>query len=125
MITNKIITDYGTCIYHPLEYPSSESSNVEVVDSERKNILNNWPNGTIMKESFFQHPSVFINVDLSSVLPRIEIINETYQKEPEKEDKFRDLLEYNLVFRIPPQKSYKINMNIKSIKKGVIKFVEP
>jgi len=128
MTTNKQISFTDTNTDFSIEHLSSVSSNSDIekeINITYYDILNNWGKQFLSKEFFFQDSSVFLNVDLSSVWPRFEIITETYQKEAVKEEIPEEMLEYDIVFHIPPQRSYKIKMNVKSIKKGELKFVEP
>ncbi len=110
------------------EYQSSESTNNEI-KKEEYYIFDKFSTICIgyrgLNGIYHLNFSSLIDVDLSSVFPHLEINNETYQKEPVKEEIIEDISEYNLVFRIPPQKIYKIRMNVKSIKKGVIRIIEP
>ena len=76
----------------------------------------------IPKESFYQNPTVYLMFDFSSVSPRFEIITETYQEKITK-DKIPELpIELDIVFRLPPKKSYNININVKRYRKKCIKI---
>lgn len=65
-------------------------------------------------------------IDLSSVYPHFEpksgisLIEEFYEKPVPEE-----MLEYDIIVRIPPKKRYTIELEIKSIKRAKPKIVKP
>jgi len=79
-----------------------------------------------LKKPFYQNPLQDLEVDLCSTNPDIEPRIETFPSEsPYKETMDEEDFEYDVVFRMPPKRTYKIILEIKSIEKAVPKFVSP
>lgn len=64
-------------------------------------------------------------LDQSSVQPHFEIRNETCLIESTFEENFTTMLEYNEVVQIPPKRKYRIELEVKSIRRAEPKFIEP
>ena len=78
------------------------------------------------KPFFYRSLLTSFEIDLSSVHPYFEpmtatsLIEEFYE-----ETLLEEMLEYNVVVRIPPIKRYTIELEIKSVKRAEPKIVEP
>ena len=112
-----------------IEYPLATSSGVEKADiSEildslffvwvRRNLLN----GPL----FYRNLSPLLEIDLSSVQPYFEIKSETsLMGEAIEEVVPEEILEYDIVVRIPPRKRYTIELKVNSVRRAEPRIVEP
>lgn len=112
---------------YPIQYPLSGSSTEkmeinEVLDS----LFSIWIRERQPKEIFYQNLLSLLEIDLSSVWPHFEIKSETSLIKETVEEVFpKEMLEYNVVVRIPPKRRYTVQMRIKCIRRGEPKIVEP
>ncbi|KUK55978.1 MAG: hypothetical protein XD79_0364 [Atribacteria bacterium 34_128] len=87
------------------------------------------------KRQLYQDLSYLFEVDLSSVKPHFEIRNETSrveeltrerEQEPiSEEDIAIEMLEHDFIVKMSPKKRYKIQVHVRSAKKGEPRLVEP
>jgi len=87
------------------------------------------------KRQLYQDLSYLFEVDPSSVKPHFEIRNEssrveelTREREQEpisEEDIAIEMLEHDFIVKMPPKKRYKIQVHMRSVKKGEPRLVEP
>ena len=67
-----------------------------------------------------------LKVDSSSVLPRFEVTSDTYSIEPILDERIPDdMLEYDVVVRMPPKREYSVVIKVVSREKAVSRIVEP
>jgi len=112
--------------YFPIQYEIAESSKREEAGiSETQGW---WFFLLYLKKCFFW-PSLiqsYSEIDLSSVHPHFEPMTRTsLNEEPDEKFLLEDLLDYDIIFRMPPKRKYTIELEVKSIKKAKPKFVEP
>lgn len=108
------------------DYPLSGSSVLAIAaDMEEIRIrLFNELSRSKRSIDYFSPPFPAGNFDISSIAPNIEIRDETYPAERIiPEDVFEH--EHDIVFRMPPKKTYKIRIKVGNVTRGRFRFVEP
>jgi len=88
-----------------------------------------------LKKQFYYDSSYLFEVDPSSIRPYFEIKNEalqveklTREKEQEpisEEDIAIEMLEHDFIVKMSPKKRYKVQVHVRSVKKGEPRLVEP
>lgn len=114
---------------YSIQYPPAVSSRVvemdisEMVDS----LLAIWMKKKRLKEPFFYRTLLaLLETDSSSVWPRFETKSETSLiKEAVEEAIPEEILEFNIVVRMPPIKEWTTQVRIKSTEKATPHIVEP
>lgn len=114
---------------YPTQYPFTASSRVEETDISEIldstyffQIRQKWLEGLLFYPSLFPQ----LEIDLSSVQPHFEIKSETSLiRETTEEAVPEEMLEYDVVVRIPPRKRYTIELRIKTVRRGEPRIVEP
>lgn len=112
---------------YPIQYPFSPSTGIEEIDIP--DIWDRLLSFLIQKQpkkQFYYNLSSLFEVDLSSIEPHFEIKNETSLIE----DIFKktipeDMLEFDIVVRMPPIKEWFARLKVKSIEKATPRIVEP
>lgn len=128
MIYEVTAQDITTQAY-PIQYGFSESSGVKGIDiSEIMDKL--FPvlvGQKLMKEPFFyQNLLSFLETDLSSIYTHFEVKTETSLKEETIEEITpEEMMEYDVVVRMPPKRRYTVELEVKSIRKAEPRIVEP
>jgi len=108
---------------YPIQYSSSPSTGIEDIDNIRDSVLSNW-----LQEGFRRLFSLIplFKVDLSSIKPHFEIKNETSLIEEIFEKTIpEDMLEFDIVVRMPPMKEWSARVKVKSVEKATPRIVEP
>ncbi len=117
------------------QYLYSPSTSIEGVDKGDFliNVIVNLIRQNLRRPSYFSFGSI-LETDLSSIRPHIEIKSETSSIEEvgkditriiSEEEIFLEMVEQDFVVRMPPKKRYKIQVLVRSIKKGEPRMVEP
>ena len=80
----------------------------------------------LKKPFFYRSLLASFEIDLSSVRPYFEPMTKTSLIEEFYEEILpEEMLEYNIVVRMPPRKRYTIELEIKGVKRAEPKIVEP
>ena len=111
--------------YQDYPYPFAVSSSIEEIDigETLDKYSSIWMRQKPLKGTLAYR--VF-EIDSSSVLLRFETKNETsLMKGVIKEATFEEVIEYDMVVRIPPKRRYTIQMSVKNVEKGELRIVEP
>ena len=123
---------------YPIQYPSAVSSGLEEIDIN--DIWNSLLSGWIQEKGFrhpFLYPSLMslLEIDWSSVRPHFEIKNETslieeavgkaIPKYISEEDIVMEMVEHDFIVRMPPKKRYIVELEVKDVRKGEPRIVEP
>jgi len=75
---------------------------------------------------FFQNLLPLIEADLSTVYPLIKSTNETWKLGASTAELVPvEMLESDIVVRMRPKKAYAVSLQVKGIKKGMPKIVDP
>lgn len=105
---------------------SAPSSKIEIdMEEILSELLVNWAREKTLKKPIpYQALLPLFEIDLSSVLPRFEVRNETFKREtieifPEEE------LEFNIFVRMPPVKRWTARVRVKNIRKATPHISEP
>lgn len=113
---------------YPVQYPPSVSS-MERID--RSEILDSLIFSRLtqkLPKHRFQHlilPSL-LEIECSSVQPSLVLKSENSSiGKTFEEQNFEEILEYDVIVRIPPRKRYTIDLHIKEIRKAEPIIVEP
>jgi len=114
---------------YPIQYPLTASSGAEEMDISEilDSLFSIWVRQKWLKGPFF-YRNLFplLEIDLSSVRPHFEIKSETsLMGEAIEEVVPEEMLEYDIVVRIPPRRRYTIELKVKSIKRAEPRIVEP
>jgi len=113
---------------YPSQYFSSPSTKLEGIDAIYiwDNALSNWTRKQ-HKKPFYHTIVHLLKTDLSSIWPHFEIKNETsmFEEELMKKEHPDDMLEFDIIVRIPPIKEGSARLRVKSVKKAVPHIVEP
>jgi hypothetical protein len=86
-----------------------------------------------LKKKFYQkfYPNLgsLLRIDWSTVYPNFEIKSETFVSDVILKDIFykdyKEIVEHDVVVCMPPKKRYTLEINIKTIRKGEPKIIEP
>lgn len=118
--------------HYPTQYPLATSSKIEpdFIAEVGHRLLHNWVGvddwtGIVPNNKRAYPSGIVFYVDRSSVRPHFEIRNATYLIESSVEKTIETIFEHYIVFQMPPKRKYKIELELKSIKKAKPKFVEP
>lgn len=114
--------------YFPMQHEIAESSRIEeTCISEKQDWWFYFFQELLRIRPFLSNLiQTYSEIDSSSVHPYVEPMIRTYLiEEPGEEFLLEDLLDYDLVFKMPPKRKYSIELEVKSIKKAEPKFVEP
>lgn len=112
---------------YPIQYFSNPSTGIEEIDIINlwDSVLSNWIRER-PKRPFYHSLILLFETDLSSIWPRFEIKSETSMLEeilgreiPE------DMLEFEIVVRMPPMKERSARVRVKSVEKATPRIVEP
>ena len=115
----EVISQDITAQDYPIPYPFTGSSRKE--DTDISEILD-WP----VQVFSYQSLQPLSEIDLSSVHPKFEVVSETYATENLTEENIIDeMLEYDIIVRMPPRRMYTVTLEIMSIKKAEPRVVEP
>jgi len=112
---------------YQIQYFSSPSTSVEQIDildalDNMLYILTQKP----FKKPFYHTLIPLLRIDWSSISPDFEIKNETFSVDVIPEELFSiETLEHDIMIHIPPKNRYTIEINIKSIRKGKPRVIEP
>lgn len=133
-LTLRDVTHQG----YPIQYPSAISSRVEEVDINDiwNSLLSVW-----VQEKPFRHPFLYpslmslLEIDWSSVRPHFEVKNETslieeavekaIPKYISEEDIVMEMVGHDFIVRMPPKKRYIVELEVKDVRKGEPRIVEP
>lgn len=117
-----------TCHDYPVQYLPSASSTERMDGSEMlDSLIFSWLR-QMPPENIFHHQNLspLLEIDSSSVQPSLDIKSETSSvEETFKEAIPEDILECDVMVRIPPKKKYTIDLHINDIRKAVPRIVEP
>jgi hypothetical protein len=117
-----------TCHDYPVKYPPSASSTERMDGSEMlDSLIFSWLR-QMPPENIFHHQNLspLLEIDPSSVQPSLGLKSETSSIEETYEEAIpEEILEYDVMVRIPPKKKYTIDLHIKDIRKAVLRIVEP
>jgi hypothetical protein len=110
---------------YPIHYFSSESIGIEEIDLDIYSVLSNWVREQ-PKRLFYPSLIPLLETDLSSIWPHFEIKNETsiFEEILEREIP-EDMLEFNIVVRMPPMKEWFARVRVKGVEKATPCIVEP
>jgi len=119
---------------YPIQYPSSPSTGMEEIDADiRDSSSSIWIREKRLKKHFYHSLIPLLKIDWSSVLPNFEIESETSLEEVTKkiipgyiseEDIAMEMVEHDFIVKMPPKKKYKIQVLVKSIRKGEPRVIE-
>jgi len=112
---------------YPIQYFSSSSAGIEEIDimDIRDSLLSTWMRKR-PKELFYHSLIPLLEIDFSSIRPRFEIKNETSLIEGILEMAVpEDMLEFDIVVRMPPKKEWSARLRVKSVEKATPHIVEP
>ncbi len=124
-----------TYLEYPIQNFSNPSTGIEEIDiiDLWDRVLSNWIRER-PKRLFYHSLISLIETDLSSILPHFEIKSETSQVEEltreklvetiSEEDIAVEMLEHDFVVRMPPKKRYKIQVVVRSVRKGEPRVIE-
>ena len=124
---SQLTTQEVTYRDYPIQYFSSQSIgikgiDVDIYESMLSNLLRERP-----KKLFY--PLMSLEIDWSSVWPHFEIKTETSLAEElttiSEEDIAMEMVDHDLVVKMLPKKKYKIEVHIRSVRKGDPRLVEP
>ncbi len=114
---------------YPIPYAFTGSSRREEMDI---NEILDWLCFVLIRQELLRQPLFYrsllpsFEIDLSSVRPQLEPMTMTSLiKESYEEILPEEMLEYDVVVRVPPRKKYTIELKVKSIKKAEPRIVEP
>lgn len=123
---------------YPIQHPSAVSSGVEEIDINDiwDSLLSVWIQEKWFRKPFLYHSLMpLLEIDWSSVRPHFEIKNETSLIEEavgktisghiSEEDIVMEMLEHDFIVRVPPKKRYTVELEVKNIRKGEPRIVEP
>lgn len=111
---------------YPISYAFTGSS--RSAETDISEMLDQIFLDLIMQRSLILYQSLLLpfKIDLSSVHPHFESVTRTSLIEEFYEGILpEEILEYDIVVRIPPRKRYTIELEVKGIKKAEPKIVEP
>lgn len=77
------------------------------------------------RKKFYPNLVPLLRIDWSTVCPNFEIKNETFVSETFEDTFYEEIVEHDVVVCMPPKKRYTVEINIKTIRKGEPKIVEP
>jgi len=109
--------------YQATQYLPSTSSRVE--EGSIREVLDNTIQGEAKVNIGLSILFLCLEIDRSSVWPRFEKDIVTSPVKIIKEVEPEEMLEYDVVVRIPPKRTYAIQMRVEDIKKGEPIIVEP
>jgi len=112
---------------YPIQYFSSSSAALEEINimDVRDNLLSIWMRKR-PKELFYHSLIPLLEIDLSSIRPHFEIKNETSLSEGMLEMAVsEDMLEFDIVVRMPPKKEWSARLKVKSVEKATPHIVDP
>ena len=112
---------------YPIQYLSNPSTSIEEMDIRDFliNILSNLIRQNVKRPSYLSLISI-LETDLSSIWPRFEIKSETTLFEDTFVEKFmEEMLEFNIVVRMPPLSEWSVRAKVKSVEKAKPHIVEP
>lgn len=129
MMTQLITMEEVTNQDYPirLQYLSSPSTSIEEVDIRdfRAHIIVNLVRQNISPPSYFSLRPI-LETDSSSTSPCFETKSETaLLKETLAEKSIEDLLEFDIIVRMPPIKEWSVQVKVKSVEKATPRIVEP
>lgn len=123
---------------YPIQYPSAVSSGLEEIDINDiwNSLLSVW-----IQEKRFRNPFLYPSlmslheIDRSSVRPHFEVKNDTslieeavekaIPKYISEEDIVMEMVEHDFIVRMPPKKRYIVELEVKDVRKGEPRIVEP
>ena len=112
---------------YPIQEFSSPSTSIEEIDI--RDLQVNMLFCLIrerLKKPFYPSLISLFETDLSSIWPRFEIKNETSIFEEISERKIAEnMLEFDIVVRMPPMKEWSARVRLKSVEKATPRIVEP
>jgi hypothetical protein len=111
----------------PIQYFSSPSTGIEEIDimEIRDNVLSTWMRKR-PKEPFYYSLISLFEIDLSSIWPHFEIKSEIPLIEEILEKVIpEDMLEFDIIVRMPPMKEWSARLRVKSVEKATPRIVEP
>lgn len=137
MIYQLTLQDVTYQVYS-IQYSVTGSSIGEEMETSEilDNLFSIWMRQKWLRAPFF-YRSLFplLEIDLSSVRPHFEIKNvtslidepvgETIFGHMSEEDIVMEMVEHDFIVRMPPKKRYTIQVEVKNIKKGELRIVEP
>ena len=113
---------------YPIQYLSSPSTSIiEEMDIRDFliNILSNLMRQNIKRLPYLSLISM-LEADLSSIWPRFEVKSETALFEETLVEKFMEnMLEFDIVVRMPPLREWSARVKVKSVEKAKPHIVEP
>jgi len=122
---------------YPIQYSSAVSSEVEEIDKNDiwDNLLSTLMRGKRFRKPFLYHSFMsLLENDWSSIWPYFEIKTETSLIEemtresvPEiisEEDLAIEMVKHDFVVKMPPKKKYRIQVLVRSLRKGEPRVVE-
>lgn len=112
---------------YPIQTPSSPSTGIEEIDKPEiwESLLFSLIRKQFKKQIHYNLFPLF-EVDLSSIKPHFEIKNETSLIEDIFEKTIpENMLEFNIVVRMPPMKEWSARVKVKSVEKATPRIVEP
>jgi len=120
---------------HPVQYSYTPSTGIEEIDIRIMwdSVLSNWIKKRL-NIPFYHNLICFINTDLSSILSDLETKSETLrieepmihrsQKTISEEEIAIEMLRHDFIVKMPPKKRYKIQVHVKSLRKGEPRLIE-
>ncbi len=112
---------------YPIQYFSSPSTGIEEIDiiDIWDSVLSNWVRER-PKRPFYHSLISLLETDLSSIWPHFEIKSETSMFEEILEREIpEDMLEFDIVVRMPPMKEWSARLRVKSVEKATPCIVDP
>jgi len=112
---------------YPIQYFSNPSTGIEEIDIRDfwSSVLFNWIRKQ-QKRPIYRSLGSLIDLDMSSILPRFEIKSETSMFEEILEMVIpEEILEFDVVVRMPPIKVQSLRVRVKSVEKATPSIVEP
>ncbi|MHA1330003.1 MAG: hypothetical protein ACTSR2_02890 [Candidatus Hodarchaeales archaeon] len=112
---------------YPIQYFSSPSTGIEDIDiiDILDSMLSNWVRER-PKTPFYHSLISLLKTDLSSIWPHFEIKSETSMFEEIFEREIpKDMLEFDIIVRMPPMKERSARLRVKSVEKATPRIVEP
>ncbi len=128
MMMNQATFQGGLHIDYSIQYPKSGSSTKEPDINEVLDNLFSIPDrGKLLTRIFHQNLLALFEIDFSSVQPYFEIRREPLiEVEKISEEMIAaEMLIHDFIVRIPPKKKYRVEIEVRSIKRGEPTIVVP
>lgn len=134
MMMNQVTFQRGLYVDYPIQYPISGSSMEEpdikeVLDNLYLSSILDWEEliTRIFHQNFHQSLLSLFEIDFSSVWPYFEVRSESLTEAEKISEEMiaAEMLMHDLIVCIPPKKKYRVEIELKSIKKGEPIIVVP